>query len=241
MPRFFVSPTDSDIITISDDDANHIVSSLRMKQGEKLILCDGEGTDYHCKISSFESKNKVELTVCEKVKTQTELNIKITLFQALPKLNKMENIIQKSVELGVNTIVPFIPHRCVAKPDVKSSSGKHARYNKIAREAAMQSERGIVPNVEEICKYTDILQRFNDFNNVIFCYENDGIPLQKLINKNDMSIAVVIGNEGGFEESEVEQAKNAGAKVASLGRRILRCETASIFTISSILVLTDSI
>ena len=164
MPRFFV-PTpapDKNTIIITGGDANHIIKSLRQKPGDKLTLCDGAGYDYHCVITKTDPKCsggvQVETTILEKIKNETEPKLKLTLFQALPKAGKLETIIQKATELGVCEIVPFIPARAVSRPDNDTRIIKYDRHNKIAREAAMQSGRGIIPAIRKICGFNDILE-----------------------------------------------------------------------------------
>ncbi len=242
MNHFFVSPEDvrkeEGIICISGSDVNHILNVLRMKTGEELLLSDGEGCDYHCRIAAFE-KDGEKCVVCEIIDTVTnrsEPAAKFYLFQGLPKADKFEHIIQKSVELGVYEIIPLETSRCVVKYDAKKQKSKAERWGKIAESAAKQSHRGVIPEVKPVMKLREALEYAQDLDLVLIPYENfKDIKATKEILGNireGMRIGIFIGPEGGFEQSEVEQAENSGAVPISLGNRILRTETAPLMLLS---------
>lgn len=235
MAKFFIDKKqiNEDFITITDEDAKHIKNVLRHTIGDEIICSDGEGNNYKTKIENFDN-NIVTLKVFEKNKDTTEPKIKITLYQALPKSDKMDLIIQKSVELGVNDIVPVITKRTIVKIDPKSIEKKVTRWNRISLEAAKQSGRGIVPTVDNICKLKDI--KLQDYDLVIIPYENEKDIFIKEVFKSGKhkyeKIAVIIGPEGGFDPSEIESLNEPNTQVVSLGKRILRTETASLAVLS---------
>ncbi|MBQ9703816.1 MAG: 16S rRNA (uracil(1498)-N(3))-methyltransferase [Clostridia bacterium] len=248
MPRFFiraeqVSYLDNGArtITIRGEDAHHISRSLRMAEGEEITVCDMQKNVYVCKISGF-SADEVYLDVVEQAASDTEPVCYIKLYQAIPKGDKLETIIQKSIECGVSEIIPFASERCIAKIEGKDIQKKAERHNKIAESAAKQSGRGIIPKVREAMKYNEALNDAADCDLMIFCYEGDNTCSLKEIlreNKNAKTISLIIGSEGGFSLKEVELAKGKGAKIAGLGKRILRCETAPSFALACIAYETE--
>lgn len=214
--------------------------SLRMAKGEKLTVCDMHSSEYECVIKDFEGSD-VLLEVISKSQGKTEPPYKATLFQALPKGDKMELIIQKAVETGVYAIVPFISERCISRPDAKSAKGKLERWNKIALEAAKQCGRGIIPKVFPICSLDEAIKAASDANVPILFYEGDDVRSLKSVladielNENEpVTISAMIGAEGGFAKGEVEKACASGLIPTGLGNRILRCETAGIVALSAI-------
>ncbi len=237
MPRFFVPEINSDKISISGEDAKHIIKSLRISIGEEITLCDGNGYDYQGKITDI--TDSVLINIISKTKTESEPSVKITLFQALPKGDKMELIIQKCVELGVYKIVPVLTERCISRPDEKSMKKKVERYNKIASEAAKQSGRGIIPEVSGLLTLNDAVKTLPK-ESIVF-YENGGSSLKTLINENTSELGVFVGSEGGFSKDEIVFLEKNGVFPATLGKRILRCETAPICGLSVILSLTGDI
>jgi len=240
MPRFFIETPLSDTVILSGESAAHISKSLRMKVGETLVLCDGMGYDYISEICSI-TPDYVNLKVLSKEQTKTEPSVKVTLCQGLPKSDKMESIIQKSVEMGVTTICPVLTERCVSRPDEKGKAKKAARWQKIADEAAKQSGRGILPKVENISDFKATAKALADKGvKLIMCYEGGGENPKSLLAPNDTEIAVFIGPEGGFDTKEVEFLKELGAECMTLGPRILRTETAPIAVLSLIMLLTDN-
>lgn len=229
MPRFFWTPKSlanaGDLIQINGQDASHIRRSLRMEIGDNLTVCDGNGKDYQTEIVSF-SDDAVSLKVLDILPNATEPSLKVTLYQGLPKGDKLETIIQKCVEVGVYKIVPVVLSRSIAKPGDKVQK-KQERWQKIADEAAGQSGRGIRPQVEAPISFSDLLKRLEKEKTLI-CYENGGKPLGQCVSTEDESISLVIGPEGGLSEEEVKKMEAAGGTVVTMGPRILRTETAPI-------------
>ena len=226
MPRFFIdyTPAVGTSTVIEGGDARHIAGALRMTPGETLTLCDGAGTDYACTITAVE-RETVTLTVDAATPTTAEPTLAVTLYMGLPKGDKMELIIQKCVELGVTAIVPVATSRCIVKLDGKDAAKKQARWQKIAHEAAGQSGRGILPVVEAPITWKQALARFEK-ENTLLCYEGGGQPIGKLVSPADTAVSLVVGPEGGFDLAEVEAVTAVGGRIATLGPRILRCETA---------------
>lgn len=228
MPRFFVNTTPAvgTSVTIEGADARHIAGALRMTPGETLILCDGAGTDFACTITGVE-REAVTLSVDAATPTTAEPSLAVTLYMGLPKGDKMELIIQKCVELGVTAIVPVSTSRCIVRLDGKDAAKKQTRWQKIADEAAGQSGRGILPRVETPITWKQALARWEQ-ENTLLCYEGGGQPIGKLVSPADTAVSLVVGPEGGFDPAEVEAVTAVGGRIATLGPRILRCETAPI-------------
>lgn len=241
MPRFFVSEENigEDHIRITGADASHIMRSLRMSTGEHVTVCNMKSREYECVIESF-GEGEVMLSVKECFEGLTEPPYKAVLYQALPKGDKMELIIQKAVELGVFEIVPFISERCISRPDKKSMASKLERWNKIALEAAKQCGRGIVPAVCEPCSFEEAVRRASNADIRMLLYENEQYrslrdALESARQNADMpEISLMVGAEGGFSEKEAERACDVGLEAVSLGRRILRCETATISALGAV-------
>ena len=244
MPKFFVEHENigESAVQICGADANHIVRVLRMCEGEKLTVCDGAGVDYFCEITTA-NPERVELNILERHPCEAEPSVDITLFMALPKSDKMEYVIQKSVELGVSRIVPFSASRCVAKLNPKDAVKKTERWQKIAHAAAKQSGRGIIPEVSAPISFKELCNRAKEFDLSLFCYECEEENSLKaaLECAKFKSVCVVVGPEGGFDRVEVEAASEHGFHTVSLGKRILRCETAPGCAICAILYHTDNL
>ncbi|WP_461815779.1 16S rRNA (uracil(1498)-N(3))-methyltransferase [Faecalimonas sp.] len=240
MHHFFVTPSQvsGDRIYIDGSDVNHICNVLRMKKGEKLQISDGNNKKYICQIDEI-TVEKVFLQIVEEKIGDTELPSKIYLFQGLPKSDKMELIVQKAVELGAYEIIPVSTKRAVVKLDAKKASKKVERWNSIAEGGAKQSGRTLVPKVREVMGYKEALSYAKELDVVFIPYElAEGMERTKeLIEKiaKGQSVGIFIGPEGGFEKEEVEQAMKMGAEPITLGKRILRTETAGL-TILSILM-----
>lgn len=230
MPRFFVDFTPENNCILTGENSVHISRSLRMKTGDEVILCDGNAVDFRCKITEI-THDSVALDVLESYPCQAEPDISVTLFQGIPKGDKMESIIQKSVELGVNKIVPLMTSRVISRPDDKSMQKKIVRWQKISLEAAKQSGRGIIPKVGECVDFSALEHILTNFDAVLFCYENGGESIRTAYN-GAKNIAVIIGSEGGFSPDEAEKLNSWGAKTVTLGRRILRTETAPLAVLS---------
>lgn len=240
MHHFFVTPQQvkENQIQIEGTDVNHIKNVLRMKIGEELHISDGNNKKYLCEIAEV-SADMVLTQIKEELASDTELPSRIYLFQGLPKGDKMELIVQKAVELGVYEIIPVATKRAVVKLDDKKASKKVERWNSISEGGAKQSGRNIVPKVKEVMTYKEAMQYAKNLDVVLLPYElAEGMEDTKQsieAVRSGMSVGIFIGPEGGFETSEVEYALEQGAKAITLGRRILRTETAGL-TILSILM-----
>lgn len=248
MSKFFVKQEQikNNIINVTGEDVNHIANVLRMKKDDELQLCNQEtGENYLATIVNI-SKISVECEIKEKLETSTESNVHITLFQGIPKFEKMELIIQKNTEVGVKNITPVIMERTVVKLDEKIAQKKLERWQKIAEMASKQSMRDIIPTISNIMKIKDIDE--TKFDAILVAYENeDNNMLKTELNKlrvskklnNEFNIAIVIGPEGGISEKEIENLRKKGAKFVSLGKRILRTETAGIVMAGNIMYELD--
>lgn len=238
MPKFFVEPNqiENERVTIRGNDAAHISYSLRMAKGDRIWVCDGQNREYDCVLSEF----LPDLVIADVVairENSSEPSVKIYLYQALPKGDKLDTVIQKSVECGVFEIVPFESERCVAKVKADAEEKKTARRNRIAEEAAKQCGRGYIPRVSKTVSFKEALLQASAADLALICYEDEeGTTLKQVLHKRAEegihTVSIMIGSEGGFAENEVEDAKNAGILPVSLGKRILRTETAPIFALS---------
>ncbi len=228
MPRFFVNDplTVGGTATITGQDARHIAGALRTAVGESLTLCDGAGTDYACTVTAID-RETVTLAVDAATPTAAEPSLAVTLYMGLPKGDKLELIIQKAVELGVTAIVPVVTARSIARVEGKDAEKKRARWQKIAAEAAGQSGRGIIPAVETPITWKQALPRLAA-ETTLLCYEGGGSPIGELVSPADTALSLVVGPEGGFDPAEVAAVTAAGGHIATLGPRILRCETAPL-------------
>ena len=244
MPKFFIKTEnlkENKEIWITGSDVNHIKNVLRKKIDDKINICNSDTQkNYECVIKNIE-ENKIVCKILDEVKSLAESNLNITIFQGLPKSDKMELIIQKATELGVKTIVPVITKRTVIKLKDKDKQNKVDRWRTIAEVAAKQSGRDIIPTIENIINIADI--KFDEFDKIFVLYENeekisikDEIEQLKNDNKEELNIGIVIGPEGGFAESEIEQLRlNQNVSVVTLGKRILRTETVAL-VVSGILM-----
>lgn len=238
MYRFYIGDgtiTDKEIC-ITGSDVNHIKNVLRMKEGEHFIVCDAAGSDYYCHITGFEGGN-VTAAVDEVRKSDTELPVKLYLFQGLPKKDKMELIIQKAVELGAYEIIPVMMKRTIVKlEDNKKEEKKLERWNSIAESAAKQSGRGIIPKVTKVLSFKEAVARAKELESALLPYEHadNMAETKKAISAAaaTKSIGIFIGPEGGFEDEEVEYALSNNIQPVTLGKRILRTETAGLSMLS---------
>lgn len=245
MPRFFVQKTDvnGDAVTLRGDDAHHIAYSLRLAAGEHITVCC-DGNVYDCALETFspdKSKPWVTARVCGSAPVDTEPPYRAVLYQALPKGDKLDTIIQKAVECGVFAVVPFESSRCIARAKPEAEARKTERRQRISEEAAKQCGRGIIPRVLPTLSFSDMLEAAAEADLVLFCYEADGTePLSRVLNHRmptisaDHSrpiIAVIVGSEGGFSPEEAAEAARRGFAMIGLGKRILRCETAPPFVL----------
>ena len=241
MPRFFKEDFENNPF-LEGADANHIARSLRMRVGEALTVSDSRGTDFNCVISGI-NPDRVELQVKEIKPSESEPDISVTLCTCLLKGDKFESVIRHSVELGVTEIMPLLSTNCVSRPDAKSLKSKGERWQKIANEAAGQCGRGRLPTVLSTVELTDFAKTIADYDLVLFFYEVGGEPLGETMWENDTAkkIAIITGPEGGFTAKEAELLSNAGAKTISLGKRILRAETAPLAALTGVMLLTDNL
>lgn len=237
MHHFFVSPDqiDEKYVTITGGDVNHIKNVLRMKIDEELLISNGQDKDYYCKIESI-SDDEIKAVILDEEFEGTELTTELYLFQGLPKSDKMELIIQKAVELGVKEIIPVATKRCVVKLDDKKEASKIKRWQAISENAAKQSRRTIIPEVSSVMSFKEAINRAKEFELGIIPYENfkDMTETKEVLKKvqKGIKIGIFIGPEGGFEESEIQYALENGIHPISLGKRILRTETAGLAILS---------
>lgn len=240
MPKFFAPKENisANEIIIDSEDAKHIKKVLRIGVGDTVTVCDGAGMDYTAKISEI-SETSVRCEILESHKCDTEPRISVTLYQGLPKASKMDYIIQKNTELGINAITPVAMSRCVVKLENKQAEAKKTqRWQKIAYEAAKQSGRGIIPEVGMPMTFDEVIEATKNDDLVFAPYEcEEETHLYDVIEKaqNAKKISFIIGPEGGYDPIEVEKLRNAGVKTITLGKRILRTETAAEAVLSMLM------
>ena len=246
MPKFFTARenVNETQIIIDSEDAKHIKKVLRINVGDEITVCDGACTDYTAKITNIE-QNRIICDILESHKCESESKINITMYQGLPKASKMDYIIQKNTELGIKKIVPAVLSRCVVTLDGKSAEEKKTeRWQKIAYEAAKQSGRGIIPEVSQPHTLDEIIEAVKNDDLVFVPYECESdVKLKDVIEeaKNVKNISFIIGPEGGFDITEIEKIKSAGIKTITLGKRILRTETAGEAVVSMLMYAFDEI
>ncbi len=240
LPRFFSETADENKIYVSAEDTKHITSVLRMKSGDKAVICDGAGTDFLCELLEFPRGENAVFSVIERRKNDAEPDIEVTLFQALPKSDKLEFIVQKATELGAARVVPFISKRCVSRPDEKSSAKKLVRLQRIAYEAAKQCGRGKIPQIMPTTDFRSAVNGIAKDETALMFYECGGVKFDSLKFPNK-KISIFIGSEGGFEKEEADYALEHGITAVSLGSRILRCETAPITALSLLMNVTGNL
>lgn len=244
MPRFFVKPdqVQGGRIIITGNDVNHIKNVLRMAVGDTLSVGDGAGTDYFCVVEAIE-RDKVWLNIGNSWDSYKELKSRLYLFQGLPKGDKLELIIQKAVELGVYEVIPMITRRTIVKLDKSKLAKKLNRWQNIAESASKQSGRGIIPKIKEPMDFAGALDYAGSLECNLIPYERaEGMETSRKLIKaaaGKESIGIFIGPEGGFDEAEIELAIKAGLNTMTLGRRILRTETAGIAALSILMFQLD--
>lgn len=244
MPKFFVTNKNinNNEMIITGEDVNHIKNVLRKKVGEPITICNVDSSvDYLCEIVNFE-KETIRCKVSEALISNSESNIKVTIFQGLPKADKMELVIQKAVELGVFDITPIEMKRCIVKLTDKDKIKKLQRWQKIAEVASKQSGRNTIPKINEIKSIRNICNLFINYDIVLVAYENEKenklkseLEKLKLNQKENLKIGIIIGPEGGIDREEIELLKENGAKIITLGNRILRTETVALNMLSIIM------
>lgn len=249
MPRFFIQREQvfEDTIRLRGEDAHHIARSLRMAVGDSLTVCDMQGREYECTIESFDEDREVLVHICSSAQSEREPRCRMTVFQALPKGDKLDTVIQKAVECGAYSVVPFESERCVVRVKTEAEARKTERRQKIAAEAAKQCGRSVIPQVTPTVSFDEMLSQASKCDVRLFCYEGDGTEtlgvvlksFQEKLLETDTTVSVVIGSEGGFSQKEVERAKESGLVPIGLGKRILRTETASGFVLSCLVYVTE--
>lgn len=237
MTRFFINTEEmkQDFIVLTGTNAQH-AKVLRLKNGDNVLVCDGCGKECLCTISDV-SDGQISLVVRDSRETETEAAVSVSVYMAFSKGDKLEHVIQKATELGAFEIVAFPSARCVSRPDDKSVRKKLERWQKIAASAAEQSGRGRIPQVYALASYQEALDRAALAEKAILFYENeDAVTLRMSLEKSQWkSVSLMTGPEGGFETAEVEKARSAGLEVCTLGKRILRCETAPLCALSAVM------
>ena len=236
MPRFFAPSDDilDDVITIKGDDAHHIARSLRMAEGDEITVCDMHGLEHVCRLVRIRDE-ECECQILSSKKGETEPPVHITLYMAYPKGDKLETVVQKSVELGAARIVPFESSRCIKRQKADKADKTTARLQRIAEEAAKQCGRSILPEVTPAVDFKTAVTAAAAADLPLFCYEGDGTkPIKAILAEHPdvKTVSVVVGCEGGFSLDEASAAVAAGLLSTGLGKRILRCETAPTYALA---------
>ena len=239
MSRFFITQDNiiDNTITIRGNDAFHIARALRMAVGDEVTVCDENGTEYFTRLERIRDDECIAEIISKQGGT-TESPVEITLYMAYPKGDKLETVVQKSVELGASAVVPFESARCIKRPSADKADKITDRLSRIAEEAAKQCGRSKLPRISKMIKLTELLTEVKSYDLTLFCYEGDGATSLKQVlegyGRSDGKIAVIIGSEGGFSKDEAGSIIASGAKCVNLGPRILRCETAPDYCLSAI-------
>ena len=237
MTRFFVTAEEMqpDFLVLTGENAKH-AKVLRLKCGENVLVCDGMGQECLCTVSDV-SDGQISLVVRSRQESETEASVRASVYVAFPKADKLEHVIQKATELGAYEIVAFPSARCVSRPDDKSLKKKLERWQKIAASAAEQSGRGRIPQVLVLPSYRQALERAAQADKAILFYENEeAVTLRMSLCAGPWdTLSLITGPEGGLEPSEVETAREQGVEVCTLGKRILRCETAPLCALSAVM------
>jgi len=237
MARFFVDAGElsGETVVLTGENAQH-AKVLRLKPGEEVLVCDGQGAECRCCVDSMLA-GEVSLTVLERRTSSAEASVQVSVYMAFPKADKLEHVIQKATELGAYEIVAFPSSRCISKPDDKSLKKKLERWQKIAASAAEQSGRGAIPEVVVLSSFAAALDRAAKADLPLMFYENEHATTLRMAleSRSFQTVSLLTGPEGGLEEKEVEQARAAGLRVCTLGSRILRCETAPLCALSAVM------
>ena len=233
MIRFFVPPEElsGEAIQLTGENARH-AKVLRLKQGEEVLLCDGGGEEWLCKV---EDPEEFCLSLVDHSPSSSEAAVRVSVYMAFPKADKLEHVIQKATELGAAEIVAFPAERCVSRPDEKSLKKKLERWQKIAASAAEQSGRGRIPKVIVLNSFSEALARAAQADKALMFYEHEeALTLKMALSTGSFgTVSLLTGPEGGLKEAEVTQAREVGLQVCTLGKRILRCETAPLCALSA--------
>ena len=237
MVRFFVEPEElqPEFLVLTGENAQH-AKVLRLKNGEQVLVCDGQGSECVCTVSDV-SPGQVGLVVNKRQESETEARVRVSVYMAFPKADKLEHVIQKATELGAYEIVAFPSSRCISKPDEKSLQKKLERWQKIAASASEQSGRGRIPQVLTVGSYKEALLRASKADKALLFYENEQATTLRMALSDSPyeTVSLLTGPEGGLEEREVREALEAGLQVCTLGKRILRCETAPLCALSAVM------
>ena len=237
MTRFFVEPEEmtGESLALTGENAKH-AKVLRLKPGEEVLVCDGDGRECLCAVRQV-SDGEIDLDVKLRRDSVTEAAVQVSVYMAFPKADKLEHVIQKATELGAYEIVAFPSARCISKPDDKSLGKKVERWQKIAASAAEQSGRGRIPKVLTLPSYKAALERAAQADQALLFYENEQATTLRMALRcgSYTTVSLLTGPEGGLEEREVRQALDAGLQVCTLGKRILRCETAPLCALSAVM------
>ncbi|MCL2286315.1 MAG: 16S rRNA (uracil(1498)-N(3))-methyltransferase [Firmicutes bacterium] len=241
MPKYFFKPEQlqGDKVILDGETAHHLLHVLRTKTGEIITLCNGEAIDYNAEVRQADAKKtRLECKIIQQSPSLSEPSIKTTLYQGLPKNDKLETIIQKCVELGVSVVIPVMTSRSVAR--LKNDTKKAARYQKISESAAGQSMRGIIPKIHEPLSFANAIKQFDKTALTIVAYEEEKErTLKAALSQQHKNINIWVGPEGGFSKGEVDALTDLGAIPVTLGPRILRTETAAISILAQVLCLTE--
>ncbi|CAI6017820.1 RsmE family RNA methyltransferase [Cohnella sp. JJ-181] len=248
MQRYFVEPgqMSGDAVVLLGEDARHLATVMRSKPGDEIIACDGSGRDCLAEIVNIEN-GRIEARVLRELASASEMAWRVTVAQSLPKGDKLETVIQKGTEAGAAAFLPFVSKRTVVQYDERKEAKRLERWRKIAKEAAEQAHRSVVPEVAQVAGWKALLGRMADFDLALLCYEEEGrrgAGLRPVLARFGSSLPegregaprllVIVGPEGGFDEDEARQAEAAGAVCVGLGRRILRTETAALMALAAI-------
>lgn len=237
MARFFVDAgqMQGETVTLTGENAQH-AKVLRLKAGEQVLVCDGAGMECLCAVAGI-AGGSVNLTVLQRREASSEAAVRVSIYMGFPKSDKLEHVIQKATELGAAEIIAFPAARSVSRPDEKSLTKKLERWQKIAASAAEQSGRGRIPDVLVLNSYASALNRAMQADKALLFYENERATTLRMALESGSfrSVSLMTGPEGGLEEKEVQQALYAGMQVCTLGRRILRCETAPLCALSAVM------
>jgi 16S rRNA (uracil1498-N3)-methyltransferase len=243
MQRYFVPAAQlgQHSVTLEGEDARHLAAVMRAKPGDCFIACDGSGRDVIAKITSID-KDNVQADITEELTTHAEMAWKVTVAQSLPKGDKLEIVIQKGTEAGATSFHPFLSERTVVQYDERKEAKRLDRWRKIAKEAAEQSHRSVIPHIDAVHSWKSLLKQFSEYDLILFCYEEEGRSgggLRDILSgfrsrssEAAPRVIVVIGPEGGFTPQEAEAAAEAGAHLIGLGKRILRTETAALYALA---------
>lgn len=244
MQRYFVPPAQigDSSVTLLGDDARHLATVMRAKPGDEFVVCDGSGDELLAKAETIEP-GRIEAAILSRVPSRAEMAWKITVAQSLPKGDKLETVIQKGTEAGAFAFQPFLSQRTIVQYDERKEAKRIDRWRKIAKEAAEQAHRGLVPEIRPVLSWKQLVGTFEGFDLVLLCYEEEGrrgSGLRPALNAfkdgfaggREPRVLLVVGPEGGFAPQEAEQAEASGAVPVGLGRRILRTETAALVALS---------